>query len=79
MSAYVLARALPDARLKFARLLAALRDEDRPSFALTELNDLLSDLTVAVVELIGGASLSPRSGLGNLAAEFPSLGQRSFS
>jgi len=34
----------PDARMKFAQLLAALRDEDRPSFALAELNDLLTGL-----------------------------------
>lgn len=45
MSTYVLSRALPDARLRFARLLEALRDEDRPGFALAELNDLLSSLT----------------------------------
>lgn len=29
-------RALPNSRLKFARFLAALRDEGRPSFALAE-------------------------------------------
>lgn len=40
----VLGQALPDARLRFARLLEALRDDDRPSFALAELNDLLSGL-----------------------------------
>lgn len=45
MSAYVLSRALPDARMQFARLLEALHDDDRPSFALAELNDLLSGLT----------------------------------
>jgi uncharacterized protein (DUF1778 family) len=45
MSAYVLSRALPDARMRFARLLEALRDDDRPGFALAELNDLLSGLT----------------------------------
>lgn len=44
MSAYVLARALPDAPLRFARLLAALRDDARPGFALAELNDLLTGL-----------------------------------
>ncbi|HEV7670570.1 MAG TPA: hypothetical protein VGS22_18780 [Thermoanaerobaculia bacterium] len=38
------ARPLPDSRLKFARLLAALRDEDQPRFALAELNDLLTGL-----------------------------------
>ena len=45
MSAYVLSRALPDARMRFARLLEALRNDDRPGFALAELNDLLSGLT----------------------------------
>jgi hypothetical protein len=38
-------RALPKARLRFARLLEALRDDDRPGFVLAELNDLLSGLT----------------------------------
>ncbi|HXU29874.1 MAG TPA: hypothetical protein VN851_04780 [Thermoanaerobaculia bacterium] len=43
----------PDAQLKFSQLLGALRDEDRPSFALAELNDLLTglgptDLSIAV-------------------------------
>src|SRR5262245_42881571 len=45
MSAYVLSRALPDSRMRFARLLDALRNGDQPSFALAELNDLLSSLT----------------------------------
>lgn len=40
-------QALPDARLRFARLLDALRDDDQPGFALAELNDLLSGLTSA--------------------------------
>ncbi len=44
-SAYVLPRALPDARLRFARLLEMLCDDDQPSFVLAELNDLLSGLT----------------------------------
>ena len=38
-------RALPDARMRFARLLEALHDDDQPGFALAELNDLLSNLT----------------------------------
>ena len=45
MSAYVLSRALPDARMRFARLLEALPGDDQPGFALAELNDLLSGLT----------------------------------
>ncbi len=45
MSAYVLSRALPEARMRFAGLLEALRDgDDQPGFALAELNDLLSGL-----------------------------------
>jgi hypothetical protein len=34
-----------DARMQFARLLEALRSDDQPTFALAELNDLLSRLT----------------------------------
>jgi hypothetical protein len=45
MSAHVLSRALPDSRMRFARLLEALRSGDQPRFALAELNDLLSSLT----------------------------------
>lgn len=45
MSAYGLARALPDAPSRFAGLLAALRDDARPGFALAELKDLLTGLT----------------------------------
>jgi hypothetical protein len=37
--------AIADPRLRFPGLLSALRDDDRPSFALAELNDLLSGLT----------------------------------
>jgi uncharacterized protein (DUF1778 family) len=44
MSSYVLARALPPARLRFAAILAALEDEGDRRFALAELNDLLSGL-----------------------------------
>lgn len=42
---YVLSRAMPDTRIRFAQLLEALRDDDRHSFALAELNDLLTGLT----------------------------------
>ena len=61
MSAYVLSRALPDARLRFAQLLAALRDDDRPGFALAELNDLLSGL--ASGELCGAVEQADLTGL----------------
>jgi hypothetical protein len=50
-----------DARLRFARLLEALRDDGRPSFALAELNDLLSDLTAG--ELCGAVKYADLSGL----------------
>ena len=49
MSSYVLARALPPARLRFEEILRALEDEGDRRFTLAELNDLLSDL--APVEL----------------------------
>ncbi|HEV7505643.1 MAG TPA: hypothetical protein VGS07_12075 [Thermoanaerobaculia bacterium] len=45
MSAYVLSRALPDAQMRFARLLEALPDDEQPGFVLAVLNDLLSSLT----------------------------------
>ncbi|HUF46456.1 MAG TPA: hypothetical protein VMM93_01510 [Vicinamibacterales bacterium] len=44
MSAFVLARALPAPRQRFAELVQALVGDDR-RFALAELNDLLSSLT----------------------------------
>lgn len=44
MSTYVLSRVLPDARLRFAALLEALRDDEQAGFVLAELNDLLSGL-----------------------------------
>jgi hypothetical protein len=54
---------LPEARLQFARLLEALRDDERPSFALAELNDLLSGLTAgelgSAVEHADLAELTP--------------------
>jgi hypothetical protein len=61
MSTYVLSRALPDARLRFAGLLEALRVDDRPSFALAELNDLLSGLTAG--ELCGAVEHADLTGL----------------
>jgi len=47
VSAYVLARALPEVRDRFAEIVRALRDDERYRFALAELNDLLSDLSDA--------------------------------
>lgn len=61
MSAYVLSRALPDARLQFARILEALRDDDQPGFALAELNGLLSGLTSG--ELSGAVEHADLTGL----------------
>lgn len=60
MSTYVLSRVLPDARLRFARLLEALRD-DQSGFALAELNDLLSGLTSG--ELCGAVEHADLTGL----------------
>jgi len=63
MSAYVLSRALPDARLRFARLVTALRDDDQPGFVLAQLNDLLSGLAAGelrnAVEHADLATLTP--------------------
>jgi hypothetical protein len=62
MSTYVLSRALPDARMRFARLLEALPDDDQPGFVLAELNDLLSGLTA-------GPAVAPAAdGTGTLQA-----------
>lgn len=44
VSAYVLARALPAAALRFGELLGELGDAERRRFALAELNDLLTGL-----------------------------------
>lgn len=64
MSTYVLSRALPDARLRFVRLLEMLRNDDQPSFVLAELNDLLSGLTSgelgSAVEHADLAGLTPQ-------------------
>jgi hypothetical protein len=49
LSSYVLARALPPARLRFEGILRALEDAGERRFALAELNDLLSGL--APIEL----------------------------
>jgi len=44
VSAYVLARALPDADTRAAGIVAALRDDRNRSFALAEFHDLLAEL-----------------------------------
>lgn len=49
VSAYVLSRALPSARLRFGELVKALADEGERRFALAELNELLAGL--ALMEL----------------------------
>jgi uncharacterized protein (DUF1778 family) len=63
LSSYVLSRALPDARQKFERLLAALPQADQPSFVLAELNALLSGLAAGelsrVVESAVVTGLNP--------------------
>jgi len=62
LSSYVLARALPAARLRFEELVDALGDGADHRFVLAELNDLLSglagsEMTVATVD----ADLGPLS------------------
>ena len=56
VSAYVLSRALPKARLHFEELLGSLVDEDERRFAFAELNDLLAGLTRAeFLDAVSGA------------------------
>lgn len=47
VSAYVLARALPEGRLRFGDIVRTLRDDEAHGFGLAELNDLLAGLTSA--------------------------------
>lgn len=56
-----MSRALPAPRIRFAQLLEALRNDDQPSFALAELNDLLSGLTSG--ELCGTVEHADLTGL----------------
>lgn len=49
LSAYVLARALPDAQRTFAELSRALRRTDEQRYALAELNDLFTELPPATL------------------------------
>jgi uncharacterized protein (DUF1778 family) len=45
VSAYVLSRALPRAKIRFAELLRSLHEESEPRYVLAELSDLLVGLT----------------------------------
>jgi uncharacterized protein (DUF1778 family) len=47
VSAYVLSRALPSPAVRFAELLAELRREEQPRYALAALNDFLAGLGAA--------------------------------
>jgi uncharacterized protein (DUF1778 family) len=47
VSSYVLSRAVPAARMRFAEILRELADAESPSFALAALNDLLTELAPA--------------------------------
>lgn len=61
MSSYVLSRALPDAGLRFRRLLEGLRDGEPSRFVLAELNDFLSGLGAG--ELRGAVEHADLAGL----------------
>jgi hypothetical protein len=68
VSGYVLARALPPARLQFDELLLSLRDTDEHRFALAELNDLLTAL--ASVELHEAVEHADVGGLSPFLANY---------
>jgi uncharacterized protein (DUF1778 family) len=63
VSAYLLSRALPPARLRFDELVRALARQEERRFALAEINDLLAGLApIELAEAVGGAEpggLSP--------------------
>jgi uncharacterized protein (DUF1778 family) len=63
VSAYVLARALPDSSRRVHAAIVALRDESRRRFALAELTDAIAplgaDALAAAVEGVDVARLSP--------------------
>jgi uncharacterized protein (DUF1778 family) len=61
MSAYVLARVLPDPAQRFADLTAACRDPEGARFALAELNTWLADLGTG--ELREAVTFPPATGL----------------
>lgn len=58
LSAYVLSRALPSPAIRFAELLAELRREEQPRYALAALNDFLAGLGAAdLAAAVGDAAL----------------------
>lgn len=57
LSAYVLSRALPDARVRFGQTIRALRHPDDVRFALAELSDMLAGLSSA--ELRDAVAVAP--------------------
>jgi hypothetical protein len=57
LSSYVLARVLPEARLRFGEIVRALRDGGDHRYALADLNDLLSRSTGA--QLMDGVVVAP--------------------
>ncbi len=62
LSAYVLARALPPAQIRFAELIAMLREDADHRYVLAELNDFLSALGRAELrEAVGQADLASLS------------------
>jgi uncharacterized protein (DUF1778 family) len=62
VSTYVLARATPPARIRFAELLALLGDDADHRFALAELNDFLAALAPSELrEAVGHADLAALS------------------
>lgn len=61
VSAYVLSRVLPAARLRFGELVQSLRNDGARRFALAELNDLLAGL--APIELPDAVAEAEMDGL----------------
>jgi hypothetical protein len=59
MSAYVLARALPQPRIDFHRLINALASDEDRTYALAALNDLLTELSGSeFVDVVSDADLT---------------------
>jgi hypothetical protein len=57
LSAYVLARALPEARLRFGEIVGGLRQAEDERFGLAELHDLLAGLTAG--QLADAVAVAP--------------------
>ncbi|MGH8220611.1 MAG: plasmid mobilization protein [Steroidobacteraceae bacterium] len=68
MSAYVLSRVLPAASASFQRAIAALSGPGAPSFALAEINSLLSPLTAP--ELRQAVAMAPEVTLAPFLANY---------